>query len=79
MEWIPVVFVIFKVLVLGIGMFFAVKWHYDQGKKGKATENERRAVLRAAAKVAAIFMVSLLFLALGTYFLVTRLSLDLGL
>lgn len=33
MEWFPVIFITFKVLVLGLGMFFAVKWHYDQGKK----------------------------------------------
>ena len=77
MEWIPVVFVIFKGLVLGTGMFFAIKWHYDQGKKGKI--EERSAVLRAAAKVAAIFVLSLLGLALLTYVIVTRLSLDLGL
>jgi hypothetical protein len=32
-DWIPVVFVTFKFLVLGTGMFFAIKWHYDQGKK----------------------------------------------
>ncbi len=77
MEWIPIVFVIFKGLVLGTGMFFAIKWHYDQGKKGKI--EERRTVLRAAAKVAAIFVLSLLGLALLTYVIVTRLSLDLGL
>jgi hypothetical protein len=35
MEWFPIVFITFKVLVLGVGMFFAVKWHYDQGKKKK--------------------------------------------
>jgi hypothetical protein len=33
MEWIPVFLVTFKLLVFGIGMFFAIKWHYDQGKK----------------------------------------------
>lgn len=35
MDWIPIVFVVFKVLVFGTGMFFAIKWHYDQGKKEK--------------------------------------------
>ena len=74
MEWIPIVFVTFKVLVLGTGMFFAIKWHYDQGKKGKI--EERRAVLREAAKVAAIFVVSLLVLGLATYFLLSKLRLD---
>ena len=77
MEWIPVVFVIFKGLVLGTGMFFAIKWHYDQGRKGKI--EERRAVLRAAGKVAAIFVLSLLALGLLTYVIVTRLRLDLSL
>jgi hypothetical protein len=54
MEWIPIVLVTFKVLVLGTGMFFAIKWHYDQGKK---PDEERRAVLRAAGKVAAVFLI----------------------
>ena len=32
-DWFPLVFIVFKVLVLGTGMFFAVKWHYDKAKK----------------------------------------------
>jgi hypothetical protein len=75
MEWIPVVFVAFKALVLCTGMFFAIKWHYDQGKKGK--ENERRAVLRAGAKVAVVFVVSLLVLGIVTFDLARVLGLDL--
>jgi hypothetical protein len=35
MDWVPIVFIAFKVLVFGTGMFFAIKWHYDQGKKAK--------------------------------------------
>lgn len=77
MESIPIVFVIFKALVLGTGMFYAIKWHYDQGKKGKV--QERREVLRAAGKVAAIFVLSLVALGLLTYFLLSKLSLDMGL
>ncbi|MCS0627746.1 hypothetical protein NX786_00090 [Telluria mixta] len=77
MEWIPVVFVAFKALVLCTGMFFAIKWHYDQGKKGK--ENERRAVLRASGKVAAVFVVTLVGLALVTFVLARTLGLDLNL
>ena len=76
MDWIPVVFVTFKAIALGTGMFFAIKWHYDQGKKGKVSE--RRAVLRAAGKVAAIFLLSLLALGLATYFLVTEFGMDMG-
>ena len=77
MEWIPIVLVTFKVLVLSTGMFFAVKWHYDQGKK--AQEKETRAVLRAAGKVAAVFLLGLLGLGLITFVLVSGLSLDLTL
>ncbi|NGZ83699.1 hypothetical protein [Duganella aceris] len=75
MDWIPIVFVTFKFLVLGTGMFYAIKWHYDQGKKGK--ENERRAVLRAGGKVAAVFVLSLLGLGLVTFILIKMLGLDL--
>jgi hypothetical protein len=70
MDWIPIVFVTFKVLVLGTGMFFAVKWHYDQGTKEKDREKEKRAVLRAGGKVAAIFVLSLLGLGLVTFGLI---------
>jgi hypothetical protein len=73
MDWIPIVFVTFKVLLLGTGMFFAIKWHYDQGKK----EKEKRAVLRAGGKVAAVFVLSLLGLVLVTFVLARRLGLDL--
>jgi hypothetical protein len=75
MDWIPAVFVTFKFLVLGTGMFFAIKWHYDQGKKGKKRENEARAVLRASGQVAAIFVLSLLGLGLVTFFLIRMLDL----
>ena len=75
MEWIPVVLVTFKVLVLGTGMFFAIKWHYDQGAKGK--ERDRRALLRASGKVAAVFLLSLLVLGYGTFALTRMLGLDL--
>ncbi|GGF74267.1 hypothetical protein GCM10007301_37600 [Azorhizobium oxalatiphilum] len=35
-DWFPYIFFPFKIIVLGVGMFFAVKWHYDQGKKQKS-------------------------------------------
>ena len=75
MEWIPIVLVTFKVLVLGTGMFFAIKWHYDQGEKKKGM----REVLRAGGKVAAVFVLSLLGLLLVTFVLANRLGLDLSL
>lgn len=74
-DWIPVVFVIFKFLVLGTGMFYAVKWHYDQGKKGKIAE--RNAVVRAAAKVVALFVVVLLVVGLVTFVLIRMFGMDL--
>ena len=72
-DWIPVVFVVFKVLMFGTGMFFAIKWHYDQDKK------DRRAVLRRAGIVMGILV--LLFLLLGglTYLMVRTFGLDLNL
>lgn len=73
MDWTPIVFGTFKVLVFGTGVFFAIKWHYDQGKK----EKEMRAVLPALGKVAAVFMLSLLGLLLFTYVLGRKLGLDL--
>jgi hypothetical protein len=76
MEWFPIVAVTFKFLVLGTGMYFAIKWHYDQGKKGK--EMERRAVLRAAGKVAAVFVLSLLGLVFLTFVVASKLGLDLS-
>ena len=76
MDWVPVVFVIFKLLVLGTGMFFAIKWHYDQGQKGK--QKERRAVLIVAGKVAALFVVVLVVLGLVTFALGEKLGLNLG-
>jgi hypothetical protein len=76
MDWTPVVFVTFKFLVLGTGMFFAIKWHYDQGRRKK--EMDKRAVLSAAGKVAAVFVLSLLGLVLVTFVLSRKLGLDLS-
>ena len=76
MDWVPIVFVTFKVLVFGTGMFFAIKWHYDQGKKEKGKEKQR-AVLRAGGKVVAVVVLSLLGLSLLTFDLSRMLGLDL--
>jgi len=32
-EIFPLIFFPFKLIVLGVGMFFAIKWHVDQDKK----------------------------------------------
>ncbi|MBK3731692.1 hypothetical protein GAY29_00975 [Azospirillum brasilense] len=39
-DWFPMVFFPFKIIVLGTGMFFAIKWHHDQAKKEKAKKND---------------------------------------
>jgi hypothetical protein len=71
MDWIPTVFFTFKFLVLGTGMFFAVKWHYDREiKAGK----EKGAVLRTFGKLAAVFVLSLLGLGLVTFALIRMLG-----
>ncbi|TDK37597.1 hypothetical protein E2F50_07355 [Rhizobium deserti] len=37
-DWFPIVFFQFKILVLGVGMFFAIKWHRDQAKSDQSRE-----------------------------------------
>ena len=77
MDWVPVVFVTFKFLVLGTGMFFAVKWHYDQGKKNPDKKKEMRAVLRTGIKVGIAFVLMVLVLGFVTFALGKKLGLDL--
>jgi len=74
-DWVPVIFVTFKVLIFGACMFFAIKWHYDQGKKGM----DRHALLRTGGKVAAAFMLALLCVLLFTFGLANMLGMDLSL
>lgn len=52
MDWVPIVFIIFKVLVFGTCMFFAIKWHYDQGKKEQREKNEASAQQALAERAA---------------------------
>lgn len=74
MDWFPIVAGTFKVLALCTGMYFAIKWHFDQGQKERRMD--RRAVLRAAAKVSAVFLLALLGLGLFALVLVRHLGLD---
>jgi hypothetical protein len=73
MDWVPIVFVTFKILALGTAMFFAIKWHYDRGEKG-----DRRAALRTGGKMAAVFVLVLLCVALVTFVVSRMLGLDLS-
>jgi len=78
MDWVPVVFGVFKFIVLCTCMFFAIKWHYDQGKKDADKAKERRAVLLAGGKLAIVFMLLLLALVYVTFVLAKKLGLDLS-
>ncbi|HEY1130373.1 MAG TPA: hypothetical protein VGF12_13310 [Roseateles sp.] len=78
MEWVPTVFIAFKVSVLGIGMFLAVKWHYDKARKEKGPESQR-AVLWAAGKVIIAFALLLVALLLLTFGMGSVLGIDLNL
>ena len=75
-DWVPVVFLTFKVLIFGACMFFAIKWHYDQGKKKGM---DKRAMLRTGGKLAAIFFVLLLAVLAFTFGLAKTLGMDLNL
>ena len=75
MDWVPIVLMTFKLVVLGIGMFFAVKWHYDQGKRQKVMD--KRALLLAGGKVLAIFVLLLVVVGLFTFTLARTFGLDL--
>ncbi|MBO9127957.1 MULTISPECIES: hypothetical protein [unclassified Rhizobium] len=74
MEWFPIVFFTFKILALGTGMYFAIKWHYDQLNK-----SQRGAALRSGWKMAGAFVVLLVSVGLIAFYLSRMLGLDLGL
>ena len=48
MDWIPVVFIAFKLLVLGTAMFFSIKSHRDKQKEEQEEERERRNRINAS-------------------------------
>ncbi|EPE94281.1 hypothetical protein [Rhizobium grahamii] len=73
MDWFIVVFLPFKLLVLGAGMFFAIKWHHDQGEN-----EERAAVLRTGGKMVAVFVLALLCVGLFAFVLSRMVGLDLS-
>ena len=42
MEWVPVFFIAFKLLVLGTAIFFSIKSHHDGEKQEQEEERERQ-------------------------------------
>lgn len=74
-DWIPVAFVAFKVLIFGTCMCLAIKWHYDKEKKSM----DKRVLLRAGGKVAAISVLLLLGLLVFTFGFAKMLGMELSL
>jgi len=75
MNWVPVVFIVFKLSVLGIGMFFSIKWHYDQAKSQKPL-NIKRVVLESAFYISAVIVVFALMFLLFHYLHILPVGLD---
>jgi len=42
MIWVPIVFITFKVLILGTAIFLSIKSHYDGEKREQEEERERQ-------------------------------------
>ena len=43
MDWVPIVFITFKLLVLGAVVFFSIKSHHDKEKEEQEEERQRQA------------------------------------
>jgi heme A synthase len=74
MDWVPIVFITFKGAVCGTCMFFAIKWHYDQGKKkGK----DKRVALRGSSMLAAALVLGIVIAGITTVVLMSPLDMSL--
>ena len=73
-DWVPVILLAFKALIFGACMFFAIKWHYDQGKK----KLDKRALLRTGGKLAALFLLGLTLVLLFTFGIAKMLGMDMN-
>lgn len=78
MNLIPISFIIFKVLVLGVGMFLAVKWHYDRGQAEKNQKTSTAAVVLTSFKVGGAFVASSFLMLFLTYEFCNWIGLDLA-
>lgn len=75
-DWVLIVFVLFKGLIFVAGMVFAIKWHYDKERKKGA---DPRALLRMGGRFVAIFMLLLVVVLAATFGLARMLGMDLSL
>ena len=76
LDWVPVVFITFKATIFAACMFFAIKWHYDQGKKKGP---DTRTLLLTSGKVVGAFVVGVVVVLLLTLALARHLGMDLSL
>ena len=51
-EYFPIVMLPLKLLVVGIGMYYSIKWHYDQGKLKREADEKRKQQMAAAQATA---------------------------
>ena len=75
MDWVLIVFVLFKGLVFVTGMALAIKWHYDREK----ARTDRRALRRLAITFVAGFVLLLVVVSALTFGLARMLGMDLSL
>lgn len=74
-EWVPVVFVTFKAVIFVLCMFFAIKWHFDQGrKKGIPT----RTLVRTCVLVGGGFVVAVIGILWLAFTMASRMGMDLS-
>ena len=75
MDWVPVAFITFKAIVFGACMFYAIKWHYEQGKK---KGEDSRTLLLTSTMVVGGFVAAVGLVMYLTFYLATSLGMDLS-
>ena len=48
MDWFPIVFITFKLLVIGAAMFFSIKSHREKEKEEQEEERQRQKRINGA-------------------------------
>jgi uncharacterized membrane protein YidH (DUF202 family) len=75
MDWVPAVLIVFKVAVLAIGMFYSIKWHYDQEKSSKPL-NMPKIILEVAVYLVMVIIVFSMLYGLFHHFRLLPAGLD---
>jgi len=48
MDWFPIVFIAFKLIIIGTAMFFSIKSHREKEKEEQEEERERQNRINAS-------------------------------